>query len=139
MDLKKTLSSQGERLLAEVEDKTEKALTVLWNDLPKWMQDNHYVLSGYRPQSDSYGKSAASIWYLHNESVNIWTHLAGAIMSGIAGSFLYFAIKPRFHRATNEDVMVFSCYFLGAVACLSMSATYHAKTRADHRRCRYRM
>jgi adiponectin receptor len=30
--------------------------------------------------------------------------------------------------ATREDMMVFSCFFIGAVACLGMSATYHTLT-----------
>ncbi|EMC92723.1 hypothetical protein BAUCODRAFT_37623 [Baudoinia panamericana UAMH 10762] len=112
-------------LVTKAEIKTQEALTVLWNDLPIWLQDNHYIHSGYRPQSNSYMKSAASLGYLHNESVNVWTHLLGAIIAAIAGTVLWTAIKPRFNMATNDDVKVFGCYFLGAVLCLGMSATYH--------------
>jgi adiponectin receptor len=117
-------------LLVKTEKKVEQALTVLWQDLPHWMQDNHFVHSGYRAQSNSYAKSAASIGYLHNESVNIWTHLIGAVMAAAAASTLFLAIRPRFQAATTEDTLVFSCYFLGAVICLGMSATYH--TIANH-------
>jgi adiponectin receptor len=117
-------------LLVKTEKKVEQALTVLWQDLPHWMQDNQFVHSGYRTQSNSYAKSAASIGYLHNESVNIWTHLIGAVMAAAAASTLFLAIRPRFLAATTEDTLVFSCYFLGAVICLGMSATYH--TIANH-------
>lgn len=102
-----------------------KAKTVLWSDLPKWMHDNHYIHSGYRPQSNSYYTSATSIGSLHNETVNIWTHLIGAVAAGISAVALFYAITPRFELATTQDVMVFSCFFLGAVTCLGMSATYH--------------
>jgi adiponectin receptor len=117
-------------LLVRTEKKVEQALTLLWNDLPKWMQDNHYVHSGYRPQSNSYARSAKSLGYLHNESVNIWTHLIGALMAAMAASTLFVTIRPRFLAATTEDTIVFSCFFLGAVICLGMSATYH--TIANH-------
>ncbi|KAK4570356.1 hypothetical protein LTR86_002436 [Recurvomyces mirabilis] len=112
-------------LITKTEVKAQQALTVLWNDLPSWLQDNHYIHSGYRPASNSYGKSFSSIGYLHNESVNIWTHLFGAALAAIAAGTLNVAFKPRFDLATNEDVLVFACYFLGAIACLGMSATYH--------------
>jgi adiponectin receptor len=109
----------------KVEEKAKAALTVLWNDLPVWMRDNHYIHSGYRPQSNSYSKSAASLAYLHNETVNIFTHIIGAVMAAGTATFIYFSIRPRFHMATREDVLVFSCFFGGAMACLGMSATYH--------------
>lgn len=126
MDEKKTPEdSKPATLLEKTEQKVEQALTVLWNDVPAWLRDNHYIHSGYRPASDSYAKSAASLGYLHNESINIWTHLIGALLALAAGTIMYTAIRPRFDMATTEDVMVFSCYFLGAVGCLGMSATYH--------------
>ncbi|KAK4542148.1 hypothetical protein LTR36_006995 [Oleoguttula mirabilis] len=117
--------STASELAGKTEQATKEALTVLWNDLPTWSQDNHYIQRGYRPQSNSYSKSVASIGYLHNETVNIWTHLVGATLAAIAGIILHSYIKPRFEMATREDVTAFSCYFLGAVTCLGMSATYH--------------
>ena len=114
-----------EDCLHTTESKAEEILTVLWHQIPEWLQDNHYIQSGYRPPSNSYQRSAASITYLHNESVNIWTHFLGAIAAALTAAFMYFSIRPRYDQATDEDVLVFSCFFLGAVACLGMSATYH--------------
>lgn len=108
-----------------LEDKAKAALTIVWHELPTWQRDNAYITSGYRTQSNSYWKSAASLGYLHNESVNIYTHLVGAIAAAVAAVVLYRGIKPRFEMADSEDVMVFSCYFFGAVSCLGMSSTYH--------------
>lgn len=115
----------AEAVAKKTEQIAFKAKTLLWNDLPKWMHDNHYIHSGYRPQSNSYYTSATSIGSLHNETVNIWTHLIGAISAALSAITLFYAIAPRFELATTEDVMVFSCFFLGAVTCLGMSATYH--------------
>lgn len=107
------------------EKKAISSSTLLWDEIPQWLQDNHYIRSGYRPLSGSYWISFLSIGYLHNESVNIWTHLLGAILAALAAVILHNSVRPRFHMATREDMMVFGCYFGGAIACLGMSATYH--------------
>ncbi len=129
MDSKSELKNETAGLDKTVKD-VKEALTVSWNEVPKWLQDNHYIKSGYRPASNSYSKSFASIGYLHNESVNIWTHLVGAVLAAIAATVLYYAIKPRYSMATWEDVVMFSCFFAGAMGCLGMSATYH--TLSNH-------
>jgi adiponectin receptor len=112
--------------IKQTEKRIENALVVLWDDLPSWQQDNHYIHSGYRPASGSFYKSFASLGYLHNETVNIYSHLLGAIIFTIAGSVLYTVIRPRYESATPGDVAAFSCFFAGAALCLGMSATYHA-------------
>ncbi|KAI5198357.1 hypothetical protein AUEXF2481DRAFT_31720 [Aureobasidium subglaciale EXF-2481] len=112
-------------IITKVEEKISSALTVLWSDLPAWQRDNHYIHSGYRPQSNSFARSFASLTHIHNETVNIYTHLLGAIAALICSVYLHSLIKPRYDRATPEDVTVFGCFFGGAVACLGMSATYH--------------
>jgi adiponectin receptor len=108
-----------------VEKKIGKALTVLWDDLPSWQQDNHYIHSGYRPQSFSFKKSFASLGYLHNESVNIYSHLVGAVLFSGVAAVLYTVIKPRYDSAATSDVLAFACFFVGAALCLGMSGTYH--------------
>lgn len=110
----------------QIEQKVEDALTVLWNDLPHWQQDNHYIHSGYRPASYSFSKSFASLSYLHNESVNIYSHLIGAVLFSASAFLLYSITKPRYDSATSSDILAFGCFFLGAALCLGMSATYHA-------------
>jgi adiponectin receptor len=114
----------------KVEERIDNALTVLWNDLPSWLQDNHFIRTGYRPASNSFQKSFASLGYLHNESVNIYSHLLGAILFSISAVLLYIAIKPRYGTATSSDILAFGCFFTGAALCLSMSATYH--TLSNH-------
>jgi adiponectin receptor len=110
----------------QAEKRVETALLVLWDDLPSWQQDNHYIHSGYRPASGSFSKSFASLGYIHNESVNIYSHLIGAVIFSIVAGVIYTQIKPRYETASSGDVLAFSCFFLGAALCLGMSATYHA-------------
>ncbi len=109
----------------QVEAKVEQALLVLWDELPHWRQDNSYIYSGYRATSNSYWRSFTSLAYLHNESVNIWTHLLGAVGFTAGGVFLHSVVAPRYDTASASDVLVFSCYFAGAFLCLGMSATFH--------------
>jgi adiponectin receptor len=120
-------------LLHQTEKKIEKRLTLLWHEIQEWQRDNHYITSGYRPQSNSYATSLASLGHLHNESVNIWTHLIGAVLAATAAIHLYLTLQPRFHHATADDATVFSCFFGGAVACLGMSATFHALSNHSER------
>ena len=114
------------------EKKLENVLTVLWDDLPSWLQDNHYIHSGYRPPSASFQKSFASLGYIHNESVNIYSHLLGAIIFSVAGVVIYTAITPRYESAASSDVLAFGCFFAGAAICMGMSATYHAISNHSH-------
>jgi adiponectin receptor len=106
-------------------EETAKALTVLWHQLPTWQQDNHYIHSGYRPASNSYSLSIKSLGYLHNESVNVYSHLIGALLSLVSFLALFNIFSSRYALATSDDILVISCYFLGAIACLGMSTTYH--------------
>jgi adiponectin receptor len=123
---KQSVSGTLVETVKQAEKRVESALLVLWDDLPSWQQDNHYIHSGYRPASGSLSKSFASLGYLHNESVNIYSHLLGAVIFTLIAVVLYTQIRPRYDSASSGDVVAFSCFFLGAAMCLGMSATYHA-------------
>lgn len=94
-----------------------------WEELHAWQKDNQYILAHYRPASYSYYVSFQSIFFLHNESVNIHTHLLGALV------FLFIAFIAyayAVHIVSGPDILAFGCFVFGAVFCLSMSATFHA-------------
>lgn len=113
-----------------IEEQIETALLLVWDDLPEWRRDNSFIHTGYRQTSNSYRRSFASLFSLHNESVNIWTHFLGSIVFSALGlTALYFFktfIVPRYSTASTIDVLVFACFFAGAFICLGMSATFHA-------------
>ena len=93
-----------------------------WSQIEPWQRDNHYIQTGYRPASYSYTGSFQSLFYLHNESVNIHSHVLGAFLFFFIGVSVYLFES---HGATLPDVLAFSCFFVGAVTCLATSATYH--------------
>lgn len=106
----------------------KEELLLLWDDLPHWRRDNAYIQSGYRPSQASYLHSFLSLGYLHNESVNIWSHLLGSVAALAGATYLYAVVHPRYKSASESDILVFGCFFGGAIVCLGMSATYHALT-----------
>ncbi|KAI9789464.1 MAG: hypothetical protein M1816_006006 [Peltula sp. TS41687] len=122
-------SSHGpilEEVAEVIEEKIEQALLVLWDDLPHWQRDNQYIRSGYRQASSSIKKSIHSLGYLHNESVNIYSHLVGALLFVVTAIVLYGELlKPRYDTASRADVLAFGCFFAGTAVCLGMSAAYH--------------
>lgn len=132
MDTAKKAASDAATVGRKIEQKIEDKLILLWDELSPWQQDNHYIHSGYRAPSSSFTKSFSSLGYLHNETVNIYTHLIGAILAASASGFLYHVLAPRYETATQEDVYAFGCYFAGAVTCLGMSATYHTIQNHSH-------
>ena len=96
-----------------------------FSEMPDWYQDNHYITGGYRPISNSYAGSFVSWGYLHNEFANIYTHGLGAVFYPFLGFGLYFALKDRYATSSVGDVLACGCFFLSALLCLGMSATFH--------------
>ena len=98
------------------------SLLLEYDDLPPWRQDNHFILTHYRPISNSFFTSFQSIFQLHNESFNIHSHLSGAWIFFFIALSLYAFER---HSVTSADTIAFSFFFFGAVICLGISATYH--------------
>ena len=63
-------------------------------DIPDWYKDNEYILTKYRNTDRNYLYYLKSIFKLHNETFNIWTHLLGALV------FLYIGISLNIHYHT---------------------------------------
>ena len=98
------------------------SILINYDELPAWQQNNQFILAHYRPTSHSFFTSFQSLFHLHNESVNIHSHLFGAwIFFSIALSLYAF----ERHLLTWVDSVAFLIFFSSAVVCLGMSATYH--------------
>lgn len=87
-----------------------------YSQLPAWQKDNQYILSGYVPAFPSYRHCFNSLFYLHNESVNIYSHLIPSISS------LFFLSAP----------FPIALFALGSMTCLGLSATFHTLKSHSH-------
>jgi adiponectin receptor len=116
-----------------IEDTASKAdgvkLPVLLslNEMPKWfqLQSNRYILHGYRTTSGSAYDSYSSWSYIHNESLNIYSHLIPAILFLSGAFYIQRYLVDRYREVAVADIIVFSIFMLAAVISLSLSATYH--------------
>ncbi|KAL4971431.1 hemolysin-III family protein [Aspergillus desertorum] len=66
-----------------------------------------------------------SLLYIHNESVNIYSHLIPAVFFLLGEWYTQQYLASRYSGATGADFIAFSISMLTAVTCLSLSATYH--------------
>ncbi|KAI6080968.1 mPR-like GPCR protein [Hypoxylon rubiginosum] len=107
--------------------KTGKAGPVLlsFDELPEWHQDNEYIRHGYRPISGSAQVSFRSWSYLHNESVNIFSHLIPGIAFLLGEWYIQQYLASRYSQITAADYVIFTLFLLTAVICLGLSTTYH--------------
>ncbi|XP_056373858.1 adiponectin receptor protein 2 isoform X3 [Hyla sarda] len=92
--------------------------------LPDWLKDNDYLLHGHRPPMPSFRACFKSIFRIHTETGNIWTHLLGCVFFLCLGIFYMFRPNMAFVAPVQEKV-VFGFFFLGAILCLSFSWLFH--------------
>uniref|UniRef100_A0A0K0DQ39 Adiponectin receptor protein n=1 Tax=Angiostrongylus cantonensis TaxID=6313 RepID=A0A0K0DQ39_ANGCA len=90
--------------------------------LPEWLQDNEYLRTGHRPPLPSFSSCFKSIFALHTETGNIWTHMYGCV--AFIGVAFWFLSRPSTQIQFMEK-LVFSTYFIGAILCLGMSFIFH--------------
>lgn len=96
-----------------------------FEDLPVWYQDNPYVRDHYRRVSYSSFSCLYSWSYIHNESLNIYSHLVPAILSVFAQLWMQRLISGKFPEATVGDRLVFALNLAAVTASLALSAGYH--------------
>ncbi|KAH7886942.1 hemolysin-III related-domain-containing protein [Phlebopus sp. FC_14] len=108
---------------------TKASVTLSWNEIPEWQRDNEYILRGYRQVQNGWPGCIVSVFgYLHNETVNIHTHLGGAVL--FINLLFTFQTKhmSTYGTATWLDTCAFAVFLLSAIFCLSASAAFHTAT-----------
>lgn len=99
-----------------------------YHEIPDWYQDNPFILDGYRLVTNSTRACFTSLFSLHNETVNIHSHLIPGILCLVAEGLIYRYLHTKYPKATISDYFIFAVFFLTAVICLITSATYHTLT-----------
>lgn len=111
-----------------VEQKTDTSTTsrlLSYDELPVWQHDNAFILTHYRGPNNSFRVCIQSLFYLHNESVNIHTHLLGFLTALIGFPWLYIHALEHYPHVNPFDILVFTPFFAGTLVCLGASASYH--------------
>ncbi|XP_078394408.1 adiponectin receptor protein 1-like, partial [Cetorhinus maximus] len=124
-----TLPLQAHHAMEKMEEFVFKVWEGRWrviphDVLPDWLKDNDFLLHGHRPPMPSFRACFRSIFRLHTETGNIWTHLIGFLFFLILGVIYMFRPNINFVAPVQEKV-VFGMFFLGAVLCLCFSWLFH--------------
>ncbi|KAH9031630.1 HlyIII-domain-containing protein [Lactarius pseudohatsudake] len=104
----------------------QKGRTLTFSELPEWMRDNEFILSGYRGELNSWQKCLNSVFgYLHNETVNIHTHLYASVLFVVLLLTFNTSYFKSHEDVTWADHAVFMVFLSSAAFCLFCSAFFH--------------
>ncbi|OAF65116.1 mPR alpha [Intoshia linei] len=91
-------------------------------NLPIWLGDNDFLHFGHRPELKSFSSCFKTVFRIHSETGNIWTHMLGCM--AFIGITIYVLTRPDIEFAFQEKA-VFSAFFAGAILCLGFSFIFH--------------
>jgi len=92
---------------------------VHYSSLPQWLADNEYLIFGHRPPLNSYSQCFNSVFRIHTETGNIWTHLIGCAV------FVVIACRYAILDVAWQQKLVFLIAIAGAIMCMGLSWIYH--------------
>ena len=122
-----TKASSGRRLSEAVSDSRSSRL-LAFSEIPSWYSDNHYIQTGYRPITPSTCLCFKSWLSLHNETLNIFTHLLPALFFLIFQAFLILVFRTSFPQSSINDFSILMLWLISATTTLLLSSTYHTLT-----------
>lgn len=99
-----------------------------FDEMPEWLQDNNAIRYGYRRISGSVKISFRSWSYIHNELVNIYSHLIPVLVFLLSERHIIDYLTSKYPRITSADIFIFNFFLLAAIVCLGLSTTYHTLT-----------
>lgn len=104
-----------------------------YQDIPEWMKDNEHILTGYRPETNSYKGCLMSLFYLNNESGNVYSHLLGAMLF----SFLLILTELHLHKNNADylDYIVVNIGIVSAISCFVFSSMFHLFSNHSKKVC----
>ncbi|XP_037594046.1 dynein heavy chain 12, axonemal [Cebus imitator] len=124
-----SLPQQAHHAMEKMEEFVYKVWEGRWrvipyDVLPDCLKDHDYLLHGHRPPMPSFRACFKSIFRIHTETGNIWTHLLCFVLFLFLG--ILTMLRPNtYFMAPLQKKVVFGMFFLGAVLCLSFSWLFH--------------
>lgn len=93
-------------------------------DLPLLWRENQYIVYGYRFSLKHKHLIFSIFNSLHNETVNIWSHLLGFILMFYI-SFWHYPHTEVFKYSSVKDNIVVYLFLLAAIKCFAASVMWH--------------
>lgn len=130
---------------SDTQPQTVKLTELAWkiipfHALPEWLRDNEYIRGSYRPPMSSFRGCFKSMFRMHNETWNIWTHFGGFLffVALVMGMYVFgdyitclFEDVVITNLPRNEQLML-SLFFGGAITCLMCSTLFHILHNHSH-------
>lgn len=121
------ITTLAQSAASQAEHVVRKMIAVGWSvchfhHLPDWLQDNDFLQRGHRPPLPSFRACFKSIFRIHTETGNIWTHMLGCV--AFIGIAIFFLMRPSLEIELQEKI-VFGSFFAGAIICLGCSFVFH--------------
>ncbi|XP_076441096.1 membrane progestin receptor alpha-like [Babylonia areolata] len=107
-----------------------KHKTLIAEDVENMFQEP-YTLTGYRLSNQPWSYYIASLWWVHNETVNVWTHLIGCVLLVVHAVYLGMRLdRFRDSRAGLMVVFALTCFFCNLFS--SLAHLLHTKSAKHH-------
>jgi len=114
------------------EEERQRWCLLTYDEMPEWYKDNEHIKTSYRPVSGSARRSFASWTYLHNETINIFSHMLPAIAFFLGGWYMVSHLHDAYKHLTSANYWIFSIFLVTAVSCLSFSTLFHTLGNHSH-------
>lgn len=134
---KRIISSREEKVAKQnsgnhIERTTKIIKLYSYEEIPDWQKDNSYIHHGYVMENNSFKECFDSLFYLHNETVNIYTHLIPGLTFGlicVVGIFFIYYLNhfyfPLYPTTTWKDIFIISIFISGCATTLCLSSYFH--------------
>lgn len=104
--------------------KTKYQLLVA-SEVPSWYAHNSFLRTGYRPVNGSVKLCVDSLRFIHNETVNIYSHLIPGAIALASNGILHRYFLGRYPTASLVDQLAIHVYLTTSVLCFGISSIYH--------------
>ncbi|XP_064093751.1 progestin and adipoQ receptor family member 3-like isoform X3 [Macrobrachium nipponense] len=103
--------------------KKQNGFILPFHRAPSYLRTNPYIMKGYRVNLSTSQCFRSVLWWT-NETLNIWSHIAGFLV--FLGLFIYdvTVIYHKYH-GTEDDAVVASFVLICFMMCMLLSSLYH--------------
>lgn len=116
------------RHLTDTRECTAESTTTVTNSMIPAEMRIPYIFSGYRRTHQPWSYYLSSIFHIHNETLNIWTHLIGSLIISYQ-IYTYYSIYSDAESELRWTVLGYGVCAVSALVCSSIAHLFHSKSR----------